>query len=259
MTLVLTHVSERGVAMAADSAISDKRGRALVGVQKLLPAYLVGAGLALWGHGHVNGTLADEWLARFIASEISEGMQLWQVAHRLADGLNDGFGRVIDHRMGVHVGGFDEAEGIRGPAFYHVHNGHYSLELRAGDVIEVPGEDPPIREFRGHPDHPLVRKGADRYIRNGDFSTFSLLFDRLHPMLAGLKAMTGLSFPYPEGLATQGEYLRFWIHATKEVYRLSNARPRILPQPATAGDASIGGPITVLTISDCGIESFYTR
>ena len=71
--------------------------------------------------------------------------------------------------------------------------------------------------------------------------------------------MTSLNFPYPPSLASRGEYLRFWIETIVGIYRLSNARQRILPQPATAGDASIGGPITILTISKSGIESFYTK
>jgi hypothetical protein len=74
-----------------------------------------------------------------------------------------------------------------------------------------------------------------------------------------LQKTTGLSFPYPESLESRGEYLRFWIKTITEIYRLSNARRRVLPQPVTSGDASIGGPVTVLTISKEGITSFYTR
>jgi hypothetical protein len=126
----------------------------------------------------------------------------------------------------------------------------------------VPQEDPPIRELRVHDDRPpaiYTGNNFPRPTRNGDFSIFSILYDQLYPILDDIQSMTGLRFPYPPSLAARGEYLRFWINVAREIYRLSNFRVRVLPQPDTAGDASIGGPVTILTISDSGIESFYTR
>lgn len=257
MTLVLTDVSRFGVAMAADSAVTFDNDRVFVGFQKLLPVPCVNAGLSLWGKGSVNGMDADIWLQRFIESEVSSRMHLWDVACKLAEKLNGAFGRVISERMGIHVGGFDERNGIRGPAFYHVHNGHYEVGFRNGEIVTMPREDPPIREFEAHPDCPPGKKYG--MTRNGDFAIFAFLFDTISPLLDNLQQMTVLTFPYPPSLAARGEYLRFWINIVIEIYRLSNARRRILPQPATAGDASIGGPVTVLTISESGIESFYTK
>jgi len=261
MTLVLTDVSRFGVAMAADSAVTFGNDRVFIGFQKLLPVPCINAGLSVWGCGTVNGMDADIWLQRFIESEVSSRMRLWDVACKLAEQLNEAFGGVISERMGIHVGGFDEEGGICGPAFYHIHNGHYQIGFRNGQIVEVPGEHPPIREFRAHPDRPpAIYTDNGFYItRNGDFSIFAFLFDTISPLLNNLQQMTGLIFPYPPSLAARGEYLRFWIKTVIEIYRLSNARPRILPQPATAGDASIGGPVTVLTISQSGIESFYTK
>lgn len=88
---------------------------------------------------------------------------------------------------------------------------------------------------------------------------FMYLYESTEPLFEGLRNLVGLKFPYPSGLETRGEYLRFWINTIKEIYRLSNARTRVLPQPATVGDASIGGPVTVLTISETGIEDFYSK
>ncbi|MBI5401430.1 hypothetical protein HZB05_01210 [Candidatus Wolfebacteria bacterium] len=195
-------------------------------------------------------------------NDIPNKMRLWDMANKLAEKLNKEFGGVISERLGIHVAGFDEKNGISGPAFYHVHNGHYHIEYRNGKIIEVPDEVPAIREFRAHEDcPPAIYLGNDspRLTRNGDFSIFAFLFKVIHPLFDNIQQMTGLSFPYPPSLATRGEYLRFWINLIVEIYRLSNARRRILPQPATAGDASISGPVTVLTISNSGIESFYTK
>ena len=88
---------------------------------------------------------------------------------------------------------------------------------------------------------------------------FAFLYEQMNPLFDRIREATGLAFPYPPSLQARGEYLRFWVKTLIEIYRLSNHRRRILPQPATAGDASIGGPVTVLTISESGIKSFYTR
>jgi hypothetical protein len=261
MTLVLTEVSSFGVSMAADSAVRFPSGRVYIGAQKLSPVSKIDAGLSLWGRGDVNGVDADVWLQRFIENDVRNGMSLWNMANELAEKLNEAFGGVISGRMGIHVGGFDEKNGIRGPAFYHVHNGHYRIGFVNGQVVELPEEDPPVREFRAHEDRaPAIYAESDfRITRNGDFAIFAFLYDRINPLFNRIQQIIGLSFPYPPSLAARGEYLRFWISTVIEIYRLSNARKRILPQPATAGDASIGGPVSVLTISESGIESFYTK
>lgn len=258
MTLVLTEVSTLGVAMAADSAVTVRpSGRVYIGAQKLLPVYEIDAGLSIWGEGVIGDKPADEWLQDFITSDVVSGVGLWDMANRLAEKVNQVFGSVIPRRMGIHVGGFDEKDGIRVPAFYHIHNGHYHPEVRNRQIVEIPDEDPPIREFRAHPDHPPGREY--RMTRNGDFAIFAFLYGQMNPLFDRIREATGLVFPYPPSLEARGEYLRFWIKTLVEIYRLSNYRRRILPQPATAGDASIGGPVTVLTISESGIKSFYTR
>ncbi len=259
MTLVLTEVSQFGVAMAADSAITFPFGRVYIGAQKLLPVYQINAGLAIWGKGNVNDVEADVWVQNFIDNDVTSGMGLWEMANKLAEKLNEAFGEVISERMGIHVGGFDEKNGIHGPAFYHVHNGHYRPGFRNGEYVVIPDE--PIREFRAHDDRlPAIYEPNDFYLtRNGDFAVFAFLYDQITPLLKDIHKRTRLIFPYPPSLAARGEHLRFWINTIKEIYRLSNRRERILPQPATAGDASIGGPVTVLTIAESGIEGFYSK
>lgn len=258
MTLVLTEVSIHGVAMAADSAVTFRpSGRVYIGAQKLLPVYEMDAGLSIWGEGVIGDKPADEWLQDFIKNDVVSGTSLWDMANELAEQLNEAFGCVLSERMGIHVGGFDEKNGIRGPAFYHIHNGNYEVELRGGKIMEIPCEHPPIREFRAHPDRPPG--GGYGITRNGDFAVFAFLYGEMSPLLDSIRKATGLVFPYPPSLEARGEYLRFWIKTLIEIYRLSNYRRRVLPQPATAGDASIGGPVTVMTISESGIESFYTR
>lgn len=262
MTLVMTEVSTYGVAMAADSAVTCPDGRVYVGAQKLLPVPQIDAGLSIWGKGDVNGTAADTWVQNFIQSDVKSGMSLIDMAKMLKNKLNNEFGGTISDRMGIHVGGFDDRNGVRGPAFYHIHNGHFHYEFGNGAIKLVPEENPPIRELQVHEDFPPKIYAGNSFpapIRNGDYSIFGILFDQLNPFLDRIQNSTGLKFPFPSSLAARGEYLRFWINITKDLYRLSNFRKRVLPQPVTSGDAGIGGPVTILTISDAGIEGFYTR
>lgn len=262
MTLILTEVSKHGVVMAADSALTRVDGRSFYGAQKLLPIPQVNAGISIWGNYNIAGTCADVWTQNFITNDVNSSANLWDTANLLADKLNNAFGNVIQERMGFHLAGFDTKNGICGPAFYHVHNGHYHWELKYGEIIEVPDEYPKTREFKANEDHApkIYNEDESQLTGNGDFTIFSYLYKSIKPKIEDeLKLLTKFEFPYPSFLSTRGEYLRFWIQFIAELYRLSNFRLRILPQPATAGETSIGGPITILTISDKGIQSFYTR
>ncbi len=262
MTLVLSEISHRGVAMAADSAVTCGSGRVYVGAQKLQAVPQIGAGMSVWGLGSIGEEDTDVWLERFIQTEVKPTMTLWKAAERLADELNSAFGGVAPGRMGIHVCGFDERQGFRGPALYHVHNGHYKVQVDDGKFVRIPDEDPPIREFRAHHDIPpqaWSRERTPQGRRNGDISVFAWTNQYLSRFLDEFQAGTEFRFPYPDSLESRGEYLRFLVNMTIELYRLSNARPRVLRQPATLGDASIGGPVTVLTISGQGIQDFYAK
>ncbi len=261
MTLVMTLLSNHGVAMAADSAVRFGDGRVYLGAQKLLPVRQIEAGMSVWGLGTVGRTAADEWLDRFIQTHVSSGMTLHDLAHTLADKLNHAFGGVAPDRMGVHVAGITSDSGVRGPALYHVLNGNYHLEIGAGGYRIVADEDPPIREFRAQLDYaPRVYPAREFYVtRNGDFGLVAALLETLLPVFADLEKTIGLVFPHPDTLESHGEYLRFWINQVKEIYRLSNKRKRVCTEPETSGGAHIGGPVTVLTIAETGIRSFYVR
>ena len=257
MTLVITELSDLGIAMAADSAVTFGSGRVLVGAQKLQPVRQLNAGVSIWGYACVQDKIADEWVYEFIRNYTPDNPGIWSFAEALADGLQSELG-VIDSYMGIHVAGYENTQEGRLPAFYHVHNGHHGYRVVNGQLC-LQGEPP--REFRAHRDVPPrhFSPGQIHQTRNGDFFIHVALFDRLNELMKELQRLTGLEFPYPRTLATRGEYLRFWVSLAGEIYRLSNRRMRVLPQPETAGDASIGGPVTVLTISERGIESFYTK
>jgi len=258
MTLVITELSDLGIAMAADSAVTFGSGRVLVGAQKLQPVRQLNAGVSIWGYACVQGKIADEWVHEFIQNYTPDNPSIWSFAEVLANELQSVLG-VIDSYMGIHVAGYEGTQDGQLPAFYHVHNGHHQYVLADGELC-LQGEPP--RGFRAHKDVPPRRfdpSHPPHQTRNGDFFLHAALFNRLGGLMGELRQLTGLEFPYPRTLAARGEYLRFWVNLAGEIYRLSNKRTRVLPQPETAGDASIGGPVTVLTISESGIESFYTK
>lgn len=262
MTLAITEVSPLGVAMAADSALTFNGTRSFSGAQKLIPAQQIDAGFGIWGNFSLGNQYADEWLQDFISQHVQPGASLWSVAQELAKHLNQTHSGGVGDWMGIHVAGYDSKDGVHGPAFYHVHNGHAHVEFKGGTAQWVFEEDPPIREFRAECDCApalVVESGTGRVTRNGDIAIHVLLSGALTGVFEDIGKLTSLRFPYPATLATRGEYLRFCIQTTAEVHRLSNFRPRTLTQAPTVGDSHIGGPITVLTISEDGIHDFYTK
>ncbi len=148
MTLVLSEVSHRGIAMAADSAVAFPSGRVYVGAQKLQCVPQIAAGMSVWGCGSVGNEDTDVWLQRFIRTDVEPTMTLWQAAERLADQLNCAFRGVGRDRMGVHVRGFDQHEGVRGPALYHVHKGNYGVGINHGHLVIIPTEPPSFPQSR---------------------------------------------------------------------------------------------------------------
>jgi len=260
MTLALTEVSPLGIAMAADSALTFNGKRSFSGAQKLIPASEIDAGLSIWGDFKVGDQYADEWLQGFVSTHIRSGLRLWDVAQSLAQELNQSSG--VRGWMGIHVAGYDTKDGIRAPAFYHVLNGHHHVECQDGNVLWVPDEDPPIREFRAECDRSpeaMINSPMPYITRNGDIADYVFLSEALPGIFRNIESQTSLQFPYPATLYTRGEYLRFCIQMVADVYRLSNRRNLSLTQAPTVGETHVGGPITVLTISERGIQDFYTK
>lgn len=74
MTLILTELSEYGIAMAADTAVTmlsrstvtRSFERVYFGVRKLRPIFKIQAGVSVWGQGEINGVDTDVWLGEFI-------------------------------------------------------------------------------------------------------------------------------------------------------------------------------------------------
>ena len=133
MTLILTELSQAGIAMAADSAISYYEPNGNIkhvdhkGWKKLLWVPRIRAGVSYWGFvGKVVSQRFDEWLEDRIASQNYRDLR--NFADFLADELNSKCrNQPLDSNecVGIHVAGYHSWEdNVRRPTFYHVHNGH---------------------------------------------------------------------------------------------------------------------------------------
>lgn len=284
-TLVITELSNLGIAMVADSAITID-GRPFVGYQKLFPVRQINAGISIWGNQDIRGTDADIFIRGFIKNEVPNGMSLREMADKLTKKLNNTFGDRLKRknledkskglygscRMGLHIAGFDIKDGIRGPSLCAINNGDYKVGFYDGDMKEVSIDstedhietNPPLREFRIDGDPNLQPKTYEmrefRRRKNGDFAIEDYLYQDFIHVFKSMQQYNFI-FPHPSSLEIQGEYLRFWANLVKEIYRLSNKNETNLMggrPPFMIDYMHIGGPVSVLTISETGINSFYT-
>lgn len=132
MTLIITEISQYGIAMVADSAVTVQETlpsgrtelRVLNGARKLQAIPYLKAGLSAWGMGTLKGSTweasTDLWLADFIAQNRAIAT-LDDFANTLADQLQGIVGST-ETEMGIHLAGYVEVNGHSMPSFYHVRN-----------------------------------------------------------------------------------------------------------------------------------------
>ncbi len=242
-TLVLTELSKYGVAMAADTALTQNtpRGdarslerRVYHGAMKLRPIPKIVAGVSVWGEGKIGTVDTDIWLRDFIGSHEPDYTDLETFARLLKDSLNTIIGVPEQEKhnapLGFHLAGFRDTDAGRLPCFYHIHN-------KTKDGAFFASLDRPPQAYG---------EGIYCVTRNGDYHVYAELFTMIENYFTELRHR-GLRLPFPEDLGMRAEYLRFQIKTIAEIYRLSNMIPWI------------GGPITTLTISENGFHSYETR
>jgi hypothetical protein len=158
MTLVLTELTQFGIAMAADSAVTytlTSTGHSFVkpnAARKLQAIPYLSAGVSCWGLGEVGGEPTDEWLADFICTH-SSVPDLASFADALATSLQSQVGPspTKQSRLGFHLAGFEKYNGMPVPSFYHIHDGR-STTLEARGIMVDPSHfnanyDIPPEEF----------------------------------------------------------------------------------------------------------------
>lgn len=261
MTLVLTELSEAGIAMAADSAITQVRNGRIVstdseGWDKLIRVPRITAAASYWGHvGQVTHRF-DLWLREVIRS--SDYSDLASFADVLADALNAACGgEPLDEGQdtGIHVAGYAEWEdGEPRPYFFHVHNGHGTTRIQEkqdhkGRLIEVRAEwvSDPRKLFEKHQDFPKRSESIEENVqrlkggyttRNGDYLLYAVIWRGLTGALNYINLMPDASIPRdPTSVASRKGFLHVVLETMIRLYGCSN-RSRV-----------IGGDVTSLGIA----------
>jgi hypothetical protein len=131
MTLVITELSNLGIAMVSDTAITRTGGTStnarvtnvMYGIQKLQWIPTLGAGISMWGAGSVLSDMhsdTDLWLYMF-DTRVHTATSLEEWADCLTDALNNEI-RSPTEALGFHVGGYETINELKLPVFYEVRN-----------------------------------------------------------------------------------------------------------------------------------------
>ena len=249
MTLLLTELSPFGIAMAADSAVTHTNYQSGLSyaipnaASKLQVVPHLNAGTSCWGLGDIAGIPTDQWLSNFIGSGTSL-TSLQSFAVELARQLNNcqvPLNISGDSRLGFHLAGFEDYNGVPTPSFYHIHDGPSTVLQGRGITVNP-------YQFNANHDMPpnifqqLAPHGGGLVTRNGDYQLYAQIFDLLDNFFQQLEPL-GIMIPHSQNLADRAEYLVFQIRTMSELYRMSNLVP------------GIGGGIHYLTINPSGIHS----
>lgn len=254
MTLVLTEISQYGMVMGADSAVTQKillpngrmESRVLTGVHKLLPVPYLQAGISCWGYGQIGNCETDIWLSDFIRRQQGQSQTLQGFATQLQDELN----RVIpptqsgQAEAGFHLAGFVCMDGGQAPDFWHIHNGPSQFFLNIDPHVFNANHDLAAAIERGKYDP----NNRDRiYItRNGDYKFYAKWWENFEEVLTRFLRSQDIHVP-KQSLQGRVEYVRFQIRSIREIYAMSTLLP------------SIGGQIITLAIDHNGIWSYEEK
>jgi hypothetical protein len=251
MSLVLTELTNAGVAMVADSAISMLRKGRISTVdqqqwKKLLKVDRICAGISYWGSiGYITPERFDNWLERKIRK--GEYTDLPSFADYLAAEMNQAAGGKPlpnEQAAGIHVAGFHQwARGVRLPTFYHIHNGHGHVEFEQ-KIATVDGRQVPVETkhhyvwaarglFSRHndfsPEHPEAEalintlKTTGYSIRNGDYAPFIIIAGGLKNICDTLNTIPGVSVPrYAHVLEPRVGFLKIVMETVINIYKCSS-------------------------------------
>src|SRR5262245_56676211 len=117
MTLVITEISEFGIAMVADSAVTvtatlpsgSSTQEVLNAARKLQIIDYLSAGISMWGVGSIRNVPSDLWIEDFIDLH-SNIATINEFANELAGELQQAIGSV-QRPMGFHLAGYVEQDG----------------------------------------------------------------------------------------------------------------------------------------------------
>jgi hypothetical protein len=251
MSLILTEISNAGIAMVADSSISMRNpvtGQTEPHKKdwlKILKVPRIHAAVAYWGNiGAVSGAEPfDQWLT----TRIRDGAytDLPSFANFLATELNTAaHDAPLPHEqcVGIHVAGYHPwQDNISRPTFYHVLNGDGHIAIRH-HVTNQNGQQvltridhqwiaEPRRLFYAHLDYPsdgrplaesIAKLEAGYITRNGDYFPYLLISDGINFTQQTLQ-LSGISLPAnPDRLGSRLGYLSLVMQTVIAIYGCSS-------------------------------------
>ncbi len=239
MTLIITEISEFGIAMVADSAVTfneqlpsgETFPRVLNGAVKLQRIPYLHAGISIWGLGSINlddnHLSTDIWLAIFI-QEHSHIQTIDEFANALTEELQITLGN-IQIPLGFHLAGYVENEEQNLPTFYHIRN------------VDGTFQHYDYHEFISGQDFPPQTLPANQmYItRNGDYGPYVILANTVHDALPTIKNAVNFDIP-SQSLQGRLAYHVAWVRFVSDLYASSGLL------------RTIGGNIISLGISSLG-------
>ena len=258
MTLILTEITNLGIAMAADSAITmkiplpDNRyiTRVLTGFQKIHFIPKINAGISFWGQANFGRIPLDVWLNDFIHNREEEYDSVESFVKILEGDVRQEVPLLINPKpeeefgtIGFHLAGFEEYKRKKYPVFWHIHNGRsQELEKRGMHIdptlVNANNDIPPKRIAKLPPT-------AVYLIRNGDTHIYIQLYERLRAFFTDIQRGFGIIIPITRPmLSDRCEWLRSQIDFMSNLYKFSNLLP------------SIGGQIATLWIAPNGCYDF---
>lgn len=274
MTLILTELSDFGIAMAADTAQTVQsvnasgliEDRAFYGLTKLLPIQKIQAGLSYWGWAKMppssrNGVWMDWWLRHFLVKNLSNYSTIGDLAELLESELRKIVPPLSETELevcptglgGIHLAGFVNEDGKKVPCFWHIHNGiSQQLPGKRIDphVVNANYDCPPGRFLE------LSKKRQCLLVRNGDTEAYIRFFERhLKDYLRELSKEMEIVIPIPH-IQFRAEFLRAQILFISELYATGGVLKQGTIQRMARG---IGGEVTILTITPHGIDTYTTR
>ncbi len=263
MTLIVSEVSRFGIAMAADSAITEVYPQnsmlpsgartpptVRVGAQKIIPIHSIDAAISVWGFGTVGAggrpdamIPIDRYLEDF-AKTVKPNSSLEEVGSQLAAMTNDRIS-VGQIRGGFHLGGYTVQDGERFPALYHIHTGHKAEGPHGPLTLH---RDYPFESRRDVDKWLRELKSTTFWLRNGAIDAYVAFQTHLNDLMNHLRKEADFDCPYhsrfSSALEARGQFLRLQIQTICEFYRLSNRLE------------TIAMPISWITISEKGIKHF---
>jgi hypothetical protein len=268
MTLILTELSRLGIAMAADSALTQELrkpngtmgDKVYYGAQKLFIVPNLMAGIAYWGWGDIPQPSSDWshkdklertelWLPHFLDENKEHYNSLSMLAQLLEKELRNRIPKIDVNEYpygdgGIHLAGYESRDGQLLPTFWHIHNG-------VSQVLPSKKINPTLvnanNDISTENGRQIVDDGGFAIIKNGDIAAYNTLWELLfRPDSAFSKIIrtTGLTFPYSRTLADRANFLKFQIQTVEGLYRFSKE------------GKGIGSPVTTLTISPMGIMTY---